>query len=1649
MPVFAASPSQSHAWWSELRHGGLLISPVVLNEHFPLGVQPPAPYAYRKLRDKFTAFDLWWSNQSNIGRGDISPLHGWLDNVLEDFLEYDRDKWQKGSSIPTEATVATALGDRLRPNRLLYLNGKADHPSLVVWVDRNKRIGVGRGRTAYGKLLEYLRTRGLRLGLLTNGMQFRLCYAGLDYDTWVEWEAGNWFAEGELRQQLDGFYTLLGPPGTTAVDGVAFPLLEAIESSRSRQADLSTVLGEQAREAVELLVDELNRALRKEPALLDIVRKSPSGIGFAQRHVLNALYQACARVIMRLVIVLFAEARGLLPRSLETYNSSYGIEGLYEQLRSAISHEGPAPLEERISAWPRILALFNLVHGGSHHSSLPINAYGGLLFKGGDRLSSDPTLRALALLEDPRVVVTDTTIYQILQNLKKGWIKARHGNRTSWVSGLVDFSDLRTEYIGMVYEGILDYELKSPDETMVILNLGLEPVLQLDILEDMPDKNLKDLLSKLSTEKATVPSTGEESEEEAEEEDELATEVEDADLSEEEEPEEITVEDSEEDETGPVLTKTEEDYRQERAHAWALRAVEVAGWVKKPKGKKKDDFLYYYDLERQKKARNLTKRVIDQGELYLARWGGTRKGSGTFYTKPGLAVPTVHRTLEPLAYEKGGDGKRYPRTPEEILALKVCDPACGSASFLVAALNYLTEALLQSLYFHNRIPPEGASSRVSLPFGNAAGPGLVEELLPVPVEDERFEKMLRARLKRHIVERCIYGVDINPMAVELARLSLWIETMDEELPFGFLDHKIKVGNSLVGCWFDRFQEYPALAWEREGGDKNHSRAVHFKEGTWTKHIKEAFNRRVKPELAKQIVTTGPEKQIPLMAEEGVSPEGLHNEALSIFEELHSLPVSAAGIEKREALYREKLLADTRFQQLKEAFDAWCAVWFWPGDLLENGAPTPDNFYQMAESTKQVSLHLANDLKFFHWELEFPDVFSGENSGFDAVLGNPPWDIQKPNSKEFFSSYDPIYRTYGKQEALQHQTRLFQSDPEIERDWLRYCAHFKAMSNWVKYAAAPFGDPETDGKTITLKRGNENKILHDRWRKRRAEHKGYTDQSHPFAHQGSADLNTYKMFLELSHAILDQGGRLGMVAPSGIYTDKGSTDLRTLFLDHCRWEWLFGFENTKSIFDIHRNYKFCPLIVKKGGTTQAMQTAFMRHDLVDWETPERFSIHYEKARADLFSPVSRSILEVCRQHDLAILEKLYENSVLLGDQSDKRWRIKYATEFHMTNDSKHFPPIDKWLGKGYQPDEYGRWIGPSGEVALPLYEGRMIGQFDFSEKGWVSGKGRGAIWRKLQFYDKSLEPQFLLNEALYRQWPKYIPVLKLVFIDSTTAVHFRTMISAIVPGFPAGNVTPALVVRNNNLTGTLTLAALVNSFVYDFVAKRKCTYLHLSYFVISETPLVKPTDIPSYAEQLLIECAASLNFVHRLFAPYWLQLQRLYPYLSNQLWKSSWAVTEHERLRLRCILDAIVAELYGLDYDDLAWILRNDPTDPKGFWRVDKDKPEELRHTTLSLVAFERLKEVGLEAFCREDWQIPPDSAERLGPRFLPWQLEGTPEESWAECERHAKNILGDQQFSQFMKRLKSRQSEGEKIEGDSASPLRPIPTQIQLWDQGR
>lgn len=1660
-------------WWTSLKHGGLLIAPGKLTEFFIEEITPLPRYIEDRLR----------RDVNRVRDGDERHIFTLLDTVLEDVLQLSKDWWIKGNSLDRSWGQKAITGELIKPRRVWLEPQGGILPVFVADTETGvvSRLGIGKGRRAVSRVIEWLRKANQKIALLTNGRQFRLIHAGADYDAWCEWDIDLWFTEGQASSQVEALRILLGKTALSPEKAQnPSPLISAIQASRQGQAELSDFLGERVRKAVELLIKESF-----------VVSTS----------VLNSrdIYIAATRMIMRCVVILFAEARDLLPRNNPIYYNSYCIQGLREQLDRFAGGNASERLRNTYSAWPRLLALFRLVYAGCTHEALPVPKYGGGLFTPGDIASSDPILRALSIFENPNHTPSDAVVYRILELLTRSQVKVRQGRSSTWVEAPVDFSDLSSEYIGILYEGLLDFELRHTGENdpIIFLNLGDQPALPLARLEGMDDAALVNLVEKLK--QKSVKDTGEDEEAEAEE---IEEEIEDSEVdSELEDAEASTTNDEELELDNDTVLQV-----RERAVNWAIRAVEVGKLVAKPRSKKAE-VLAAYQEQIRKTASNLIARIVLPGEWFLVRWGGTRKGSGTFYTRPQLAIPTTRRTLQPLVY----DGE-FPKKPEEILAVKVCDPAMGSGSFPVAALRFLTDALYESLHYHNRIEAHGEKTLCRLADGGETN-SFLEETLPVLPDADDFEERLKARLKRYIVERCIYGVDIDPLAVELARLSLWVETMDRTLPFSFLDHKLKCGNSLVGCWFDRFQDYPAMAWERKGGDENHTRFVHhFREvnqkgklqqkgDKWNQAIKDTKNDLVKAELKRLIEALDPvrRQQLSLPLPEFALPERpdiIHDRAKNIFQELHELPVFET--EERERRYQEDIQGSEAICQLRTAFDTWCAVWFWPGEKIEI-APTPGRFFDPPLETKEIITQLKEKYQFFHWELEFPDVFTAEaplnkgslgGSGFDAIIGNPPWENLQPNPAEFFSNYDPLFRTYGRLESLKVMEQMFRDVEELEKTWLTYCSQFKAYANWVRNAFSPFGDETDGGENFNL--GSKSKNFHSDWRDYRATHKGYAEPNHPFRYQGGGRIFTYKLFLEVAYALLRKSGHMSLIVPSGIYSDKGTAELRNLFFNQCQWTHLYAFQNERFVFQaIHHSYKIVVLTVIKEGSTSEILTRFRlgpgdSPELSEMETDIFTSGKYlimPAKEAIQFSPKSKAILEITSQRDLELLEKMYANGVLLGDDSPQGWGIKYHLEFMMNTDAKLFPPRPQWEAKGYRPDEYGHWLKgnwqvydplsdspltkggrggsilqrPEGlilsadgssainindveDVALPLYQGVMIWQFESAASEYSLGLNRAAQWNPRSNYQSFLPTsQYLISVETAKNSVVTSLNFRLGFRAVQNCLNKKTMIATLIPACPCGNSVATI--QTGTLERNLLLLPFLCSFPLDNVLRPKMSQGNVNWFYVEELITPFPKSIPEKISQNIVCKAAALSANLLIYIPCWIELSKKYPELREKTWQSAIAVTDYERLRLRCILDAIVAELYGLEIEDFAWILRDCdyPTaqvcdkkfartlEPKGFWRVDKEKDPELRHTVLSLVAFHELKRLGLETFLNlndgEGWMLPETLrladynlgqddrakqpqplAQRLGERFLPWQIEGTPEQTWQECEKHAENL---------------------------------------------
>ena len=467
-------------WWSSLKHGGLLIAPDKIASDFAVEPAPLPGWRTERLRRAVTAFD-----------GGTEQFSALLDFVLHDLAELPDGEWQKAQAVESRWSLRSFTGTLVKPRRL-WQGPQGEVLPVFVPEDGasrqfSSRLGVGRSRQLLSRVVEWLRQKQQPLALVTNGRQWRLVHAGQDYDAWCEWDIDLWFVEGVPGPQVTAWRQLISRNALVDPEGQRQgKLLTAILASRKGQADLSAVLGERVRQAVEELITASHSAIEQ-------AHRAGAAPTYAD------LYVAGSRVVMRCIITLFAEARNLLPVDNPVYQRAYSLEGLRQDLDRRATGRGNDRLSHSRSAWPRLMALFRLIHEGSSHEALPVPQYSGALFAPGDAASTDGIDRALALLEGPQNAVTDRQVQCMLRLLTRTKIRVRQGRSNKLVDSPVDFSALSSEYIGILYEGLLDFELKqaAADDPVIFLAVGNEPALTLSQLEGMSDTVIKQLFDAL------------------------------------------------------------------------------------------------------------------------------------------------------------------------------------------------------------------------------------------------------------------------------------------------------------------------------------------------------------------------------------------------------------------------------------------------------------------------------------------------------------------------------------------------------------------------------------------------------------------------------------------------------------------------------------------------------------------------------------------------------------------------------------------------------------------------------------------------------------------------------------------------------------------------------------------------------------------------------------------------------------------------------------------------------------------------------------------------------------------------------------------------------------------------------------------------
>jgi Eco57I restriction-modification methylase len=649
---------------------------------------------------------------------------------------------------------------------------------------------------------------------------------------------------------------------------------------------LDAMLAESAKHQHEV-TDQLGYQVRRavETLIQSLDRADQdSGRALLARVPEAELYEAALTVMMRLVFLFCAEERDLLLLGDPLYDQHYAVSTLIAQLQEAADQHGEEVLERRLDAWSRLLATFRGVYGGIEHERLKLLAYGGRLFDP-DRF---PFLEGRAA--GTRWRETPANPVPVNNRTTLHLLRSLQYLEMQGEARRLSFRALDIEQIGHVYEGLLDHTAKRA--AMPVLGLigpkGDEPEIELTELESLREKGRDDLIDFLREQTGKSENTLRRL---------LEAELDTHEIN----------------QLRAACGNDGTLFNRARPFAALVRA---------------DSF-----------DRPI---VIPEGSVYVTA-GTDRRSSGTHYTPRSLTEPIAQYTLEPLVYAGPAEGKPKDewrlRSPRELLDLKICDMACGSGAFLVQACRYLSERLVEAWEEIEQEQP--GASRIT-PEGAAATGALDEALIP----QETNERMSYAQ--RIIAQRCLYGVDKNPLAVEMAKLSLWLLTLAKAKPFTFLDHAIRRGDSLVGI-----KDLDQLRY---------------------------FNRK-----------TDGEKQLRFSG----SVTALVDEVIALRRKIEASPANTvADAEAQEVLLRE---AEEKVARLRYAADLLIAVGFQSASAkaledLHGTMAMKANYYvengtlaEFKEAVRQV-LH---GQPTFHWPLEFPEVFVGRG-GFDVFVGNPPF-----------------------------------------------------------------------------------------------------------------------------------------------------------------------------------------------------------------------------------------------------------------------------------------------------------------------------------------------------------------------------------------------------------------------------------------------------------------------------------------------------------------------------------------------------------------------------------------------------------------------------------------------------------------------------------
>lgn len=871
--------------------------------------------------------------------------------------------------------------------------------------------------------------------------------------------------------------------------------------------------------------------------------------------------------------------------------------------------------------------------------------------------------------------------------------------------------------------------------------------------------------------------------------------------------------------------------------------------------------------------------------------GLDRQSTSSYYTRPDLVQSLIRTTLEPVIKERIGKFVTPEEKVKSLLSMKVCDAACGSGHIVLA--------MARTIAWYVCTIRTGEDNPASLDYREAL---------------------------REVIQKCVYAVDYNPDAVELCKVVLWIEGYCAGKPLSFLDHHIRCGNSVVGVT-DLDTLLAGVPKEAFSADD-----------TDTKRKIINLNKEALKDVA--LVQSGKEKGLSVsLFTQDFTIQSIDSEQVGLaskVREISELPEDSLQEQQTKQRCWEELMDSPRVECLRRSCDIYTYAYYKQftskdieSDLDESGTFTAFNIpytrtvFQALQEIKYLDdndgvadaqrlpddfrkevTNVARQHRFFHWCVEFPEVFAYDG-GFDVMCGNPPWDKIKVEDKKWFESHGraDIVNAGTAAQRKRAISNLPSTDPVLYAEYCQAQTDAEAMSRFVRF-------------------------------------------SNRFQLTATGDIDLYPMFAELCLTFSREAW--GLVLPTGIAVNDSNKAFFAKLVDENRLISLYDFENREALFDIHRMFKFCLLTAGKAQEApREVKGGFYLTRLDHLLDPRRI---YSLQTSDFarLNPNTKTCPVFRTSRDAKLTAKIYRNStILLNEQNGENpWSVRFGSMIHMSNDSHLFRTYAQLMESGakYEAPNFNL----DGEIYVPLYEGKMIWHYNHHYGTWPTEGDRPntidtpAI-EELSNSSSCIMPWYWvpMSEVKNRLvktdsqgnviW-KWKHKWNLIYRGLTNATNERTFICSLIPdAFGVGNSATLLYAECGTMPGTI-FSAMLTSIVFDYSVRQKVGGTNMSTYFVKQFPVLTPDQITEEWRFEIVKRVAKLcyfnhdldGWAEELWAELTPEQRTELPQLGN---KEPFIYNPEKRAVWQAELDAIFAHLYGLTTEDLRYIL--DPEDVCG------------------------------------------------------------------------------------------------------------------------